>query len=52
MTVNGGIVAADIGLLAPNKIQIRYDARPKDLLNITSETSIRLRRLLRAPVAP
>ncbi len=52
MTVNGGIVAADIGLLAPTKININYDDRPKDLLNIASETQIRMRKLLRAPFVP
>ncbi len=52
MLVNGALVAADIGLLAPKGIQINYDSRNKDLLDLSDDRSLTMRRLLWAPGAP
>jgi hypothetical protein len=50
LVLNGGVVAADIGLLAPKQIQIRYDKRVKSLIDIPSDTSLTIRRELWAPL--
>ena len=50
LLVNGLIVAADVGLLAPNGTQINYDARGRALMDIASETELTIRRHLRTPL--
>ena len=52
LRVNGSLVAADIGLLAPNGIQVNYDSRNKDLLDLSDDRSLSMRRVLWAPAAP
>ncbi len=52
MVVNGGIVAADIGLLSPTSIEINFDSRGKALLNLTSESELTIRRQLHMPARP
>lgn len=49
MIVNGAIVAADIGLLAPRGLQMNYDARGRGLLNLTSDREVTIRRQLWSP---
>jgi len=51
LILSGGIVAADIGLLSPTRIQIRYDPRGKALIDIPSDTQLTIRRELWAPLA-
>lgn len=50
LLVNGLIVAADVGLLAPEGTQINYDARGRALMDIASETELTIRRHLRTPL--
>lgn len=50
LLVNGLIVAADVGLLAPQGTQINYDARGRALMDIASETKLTIRRHLRTPL--
>ncbi len=50
LLVNGLIAAADVGLLAPEGVQISYDPRGRALIDITSETEITIRRHLRTPM--
>jgi hypothetical protein len=47
--VNGGIVASDIGLLAPNGTQINYDGRGAERLSITSDQGLTIRRSATLP---
>ncbi len=49
MILNGGIIAADIGLLAPERFQLNFDARSKNLLDIRSDSHLGIRRELYAP---
>ena len=46
LVVNGGIVAADIGLLAPAGFKLRYDKRGGELIDIRADNTVRLKRLL------
>jgi hypothetical protein len=50
LLVNGLIVAADVGLLAPNGTQVNYDSRGRALMDIASETGLTIRRHLRTPL--
>ncbi len=50
LLVNGLIVAADVGLLAPAGVQINYDARGRALIDIASETEPTIRRHSRTPM--
>ncbi len=49
LIVNGGIVGADIGLLAPKKLRIHYDHRGGELLDLQADTQIYIRRQARLP---
>jgi len=51
LILSGAIVAADLGLLSPTQIQIRYDPRGKALIDIPSDTQLTIRRELWAPLA-
>ncbi|MFT5734405.1 MAG: hypothetical protein ACJAZN_003079 [Planctomycetota bacterium] len=42
MRVQGAILAADVGLLAPKGLELYYDERGKDVLDIRDETSLGL----------
>ena len=48
--VNGAIVAADVGILAPNGTQVNYDDRGARSLSITSDTGLTIERRLTAPL--
>ncbi|MEL6428355.1 MAG: hypothetical protein AAFR54_04195 [Planctomycetota bacterium] len=50
LIVNGSIVAADVGILAPGGTQVNYDARGARALSITSEAGIEMRRSFVAPL--
>ncbi len=50
--INGGIVAADVGLLSPSSIEINFDDRGRGLLDITSDNTLTIRRQLYAPARP
>ena len=52
MLLNGGIVAADIGMLAPGGLQLNFDPRGKTLLDIRSDSQLGIRRQLHAPARP
>lgn len=52
LLVNGAVVAADVGLLAPEGTQLNYDARGRQLLTIRSATRLGIRRQLFAPPVP
>ncbi|WP_145196401.1 hypothetical protein [Planctomycetes bacterium Poly30] len=47
--VNGGIVAADVGLLAPMGTQVNYDGRGARALSITADSGLVITRRLSAP---
>lgn len=47
--VNGGIVAADVGLLAPNGTQVNYDGRGARALSIAADSGLTITRRLSAP---
>jgi hypothetical protein len=49
LILNGGLVAADIGLLAPNGTTINYDSRGKDLIDVNDDSRLQITRLLWAP---
>ncbi len=49
LILNGGIVAADVGLLAPNGTHINYDERGKDLIQVNDDSRLKITRLLWAP---
>jgi hypothetical protein len=49
MLINGGIVAADIGLLAPVELQINFDERGGSLLDLRADTQVFIRRQLMVP---
>ncbi len=49
LLVNGGLVAADVGLLAPKGIQLNYDPRNRDLLDVSDDRRLVMRRALWAP---
>ncbi len=50
LLVNGGIVASDVGLLAPTRLQLNHDTRSRRVLDIRSDTQIELRRVASLPV--
>ncbi len=50
LLVNGLIVAADVGLLAPNGTQINYDPRGREMMDIQSDNALTIRRHLRTPM--
>lgn len=50
LLVNGLIVAADVGLLAPNGTQINYDPRGREMMDIQSDNALTVRRHLRTPM--
>lgn len=52
LVVNGSIVAADVGLLAPGGFQLRYDERGGERLDIRADTQVSLRRQLVTPSRP
>ncbi len=49
MIVNGGLVGADVGLLAPEGTQVNYDGRGSRALSISSESGLVVTRRLSAP---
>lgn len=49
MLINGGLVAADVGLLAPKGTQLNYDSRGRDLLDINDNSRLKITRLLWVP---
>ncbi|MEM7515432.1 MAG: hypothetical protein AAF368_00720, partial [Planctomycetota bacterium] len=49
MIVNGALIAADIGLLAPNGLQLNFDPRGRELLTIMADQGVTIRRQLWAP---
>ena len=49
MIVNGGLVGADVGLLAPEGTQVNYDGRGSRALSISSESGLEVTRRLSAP---
>ena len=49
MVLNGAVVAADVGLLAPKGFKLNYDPRGKRMMQISSDTQITIRRVLWAP---
>jgi len=49
LEINGAVVAADLGLLAPTEIRVNYDQRGRRLLNLTSDRQLAIRRVLVAP---
>lgn len=50
LLVNGGIVAADVGILAPNGTQVNYDGRGARSLSIRSDIGLGVTRRLSAPL--
>lgn len=50
LLVNGGIVAADVGLLAPAGTQVNHDTRGATLLEIASDKGLVVSRHLSAPL--
>ncbi|MEO0651503.1 MAG: hypothetical protein AAFZ65_12580, partial [Planctomycetota bacterium] len=44
MRINGSIVAADIGLLAPMGFEVNYDTRGPGMLNLRSDRGLTIRR--------
>lgn len=55
MLLNGGIVASDVGLLIPGAgrdsggLQLNYDSRLQDNLNLEAGDSVVMRRLVSVP---
>lgn len=49
LRVNGSIVAADIGLLAPRGVEINYDSRSRRRLDLTADTEVRVQRQFLVP---
>jgi len=49
MRINGAVIAADVGLLAPNGMQINFDERGRSRLDVRSQTRLVIRRQLWAP---
>ncbi|MEM9800890.1 MAG: hypothetical protein AAGA20_11235 [Planctomycetota bacterium] len=50
LLVNGGLVAADVGVLAPTGTQVNYDIRGARALSITSDIGLVISRRFSAPV--
>lgn len=46
LRIQGGVVAGDIGLLAPNSLQVHYDARSTSLLDIVYDSQLAIRQVL------
>lgn len=51
LTINGALLAADIGLLAPTALRIHYDSRGKSVLDVRSDDKLTLRRGAALPSA-
>jgi len=49
MRINGAVIAADVGLLAPGGMEINFDRRGRRLLDVRSNTRLAIRRQLWAP---
>ena len=49
MRINGAVIAADVGLLAPNGMEINFDRRGRSRLDVLSQTRVVIRRELWAP---
>ena len=49
LLVNGSIVAADIGVLAPKGVRVNYDERGRELLDLRSDSRLTIRRQLSVP---
>ncbi|MEM6569809.1 MAG: hypothetical protein AAF957_15470 [Planctomycetota bacterium] len=49
LLVNGGIVAADVGILAPNGTQVNFDERGATALAITADVGLEISRRVSAP---
>lgn len=45
LQINGGVVAADVGLLATDGIKLNYDGRVRDVLRIQGSESVVVRRV-------
>lgn len=52
LNVNGSLVAADVGLLAPNGTRVLYDRRGRELLRIPDTSQLTMRRALWVRSAP
>ena len=52
LRLNGTIVAADVGLLAPVEFQLNYDGRGKDMIDLRAASKLSLLMEYVAPVAP
>lgn len=46
LVINGGIVAADLGLLAPKSLNLNYDSRGKDMFDIDDDAKLDIKRIL------
>lgn len=46
MRVNGAVIAPDVGLLAPNGMDINFDRRGRNRLDVRSTTQLVIRRQL------
>ena len=49
LIVNGAVVAADVGLLAPKGTKLNYDPAGRNMFKIRSNTRLAMRRQLWAP---
>ncbi|MEM6675647.1 MAG: hypothetical protein AAF726_22540, partial [Planctomycetota bacterium] len=49
LKVNGGLVAADVGILAPMGTEVNYDVRGARALSLTSDTGLVINRRFSAP---
>ncbi len=49
MRVNGAVIAADIGLLAPNGLELNFDRRGRSEIDVRSSQRLAIRRRLWAP---
>ncbi|MEM9380625.1 MAG: hypothetical protein AAGB93_11800 [Planctomycetota bacterium] len=49
LLVNGGIVAADVGILSPVSTQVNYDVRGAEALSITADLGLVISRRFSAP---
>ncbi len=46
LRIQGGVVAGDIGLLAPNSLEVHYDPRSTSLLEIVYDSELAIRQVL------
>jgi hypothetical protein len=49
LQINGSVVAADVGLLAPSGVQLNFDDRSRQRLDITADTEVTIRQQVRLP---